>query len=221
MAPVLEIENMTLCFGRRKVIREASLEVEPGECLAIVGPNGCGKTTLLKGITGLIKPRPGSRTILAGRDISRASVWRRARLGLVHVLEGARAFPSMTVEQNLLLGLGSLGQSAKDRIQKVYDLIPEIGRENVRHRPAATLSGGEREMLVLGHAILQQPTVLMLDSPFMGAGPKFRERVAMLIADWQSKNKVSVLIVDHDIGLLHNVATRIVEMRDGKLVVVK
>lgn len=208
---ILGIDNLCVHYGHDAIIRNFSLSVAQGECVAIVGANGCGKTTLLRTISGHIRPYSGYIRFL-GQGINRMSPWRRARMGLVHVLEGAHIFPSMSVEENLRLNIRGNKAFVQDMLESIWAQFPDISDQTMRDRPASVLSGGERQMLVLAQAILLQPKLLLLDSPFLGVGARFRNVIQKHIAEISSDPNRSVLLVDHDIPIINELAQRHVNL---------
>lgn len=205
--PLLTVENLCVRYGRDDVIRGLSLTVAPGECVAVVGPNGGGKTTLLRAISGHILPASGCVRFL-GRDITRLPPWRRVQMGLVHVLEGGRVFPSLTVEENLLAGTPGDSSKVREGLDLVWTQFPDLARPSMRERPASALSGGECQMLVLARATLLQPKLLLLDSPFLGVGARFREIIRARIAGIRADPGRSVLLVEHDLPVVAELAQR-------------
>ncbi len=216
-AHVLNVTDLHVCFGDQEVLRGVTLRIDSGECVAITGPNGSGKTTLLRALSGLVKPQPACRILLGDRDVTSVPPWRRSRLGMVHVLEGARVFTSMTVEENLIAGTRLRGQALRKRLEDVLTLFCELAKPNMRHRLTGVLSGGEREMVVLGRAAMQEPKVLLLDSPFLGAGAKFREGIIELLNSWRETSNLSIVLVDHDLHTVHRVASRVLRLTSAHL----
>jgi branched-chain amino acid transport system ATP-binding protein len=209
--PILAIDNLCVRYGRDEIIRNFSLRIQQGECVAIVGANGCGKTTLLRTISGHIQLFSGSIHFF-GKNINRLPPWRRTRMGLIHVLEGAHVFPSMTVEENLLVGIRGNRAETRNRLESVLTRFPDLANPTMRSRPAAVLSGGERQMLVLARAILLQPKLLLLDSPFLGVGARFRSTILTRIAEISADTTQSVLLVEHDLPIVSELAHRRVNL---------
>lgn len=213
----LEVQELHVRLGNQDVLRGVSLSLAAGECVAVVGPNGSGKTTLLRAISGLVRPARKSRILLQGRDVSELAPWVRARFGLAHVLEGARVFPSMSVLGNIVVGSTMPAADRERRLERVCEMLPGLSELIAENRSAATLSGGEREMVVLARAAVADSSVILLDSPFLGAGPRFRDAVGQLTAKWCEGPNTALLLVDHDLSMVRRVATRVLQLRDGTL----
>jgi branched-chain amino acid transport system ATP-binding protein len=165
---LLDVRGVSTGYGKLTIVREAALTVDTGEIVAIVGSNGVGKTTLLKGITRSL-PLSAGTIELAGTDITRARPSQLARLGLGYVPQSGSTFPDLSVMDNLLVSMpGSLG-TARERCRELLGRFPELDRR--RDQAASTLSGGERQMLAIASALLSRPRLLVLDEPTTGLAP--------------------------------------------------
>ncbi len=170
---MLELEGVSAGYGRLVALRDVSLEVPSGRVATVIGANGAGKTTLLRVISGLLPPRSG-RVRLAGQDITGWPAERVVAAGVAHVPERRQLFGSMRVEDNLLLGAylrlrREPRRRVEEDLERVYELFPRL-RER-RRQVAATLSGGEQQMLAIGRALMARPQVLLLDEPSLGLAP--------------------------------------------------
>lgn len=192
---LLTIENVTISYGKVEAVRSVSLNVNEGEIVTVIGPNGAGKTTLLLAIIGLLRST-GKMTFM-GQDLSRLAVEERIERGLCLVPEKRELFSDMTVKDNLLLGAYSRYSRAtvKAELEEVYDRFPRLKQ---RERQAAgTLSGGERQMLTLGRAMMAKPKLLVLDEPSLGLAPLIVKEIFHTIASLR-KLGVSVLLVEQN-----------------------
>jgi branched-chain amino acid transport system ATP-binding protein len=191
---LLSIEAIDVYYGDLQALREISLSVEKGQVVAVLGPNGAGKSTLLRTISGIIRHRVG-RIQLEGQTLEGIPPHKVADIGIAHVPEGRRIFADLTVKENLLIG-GYRAAARKVRDQTlatVYELFPRL-RE--RHgQLGGTLSGGEQQMLAIGRALMQKPTLLMLDEPSLGLAPAIITEVYGRLADIKAMG-VSVLLVE-------------------------
>lgn len=168
---LLEAATMQTGYGDLKVVRDATLSVKRGEITVLLGRNGAGKTTTLRGITGLNKVTGGSLTFM-GNDITGIPAPKRVGLGISYVQEGKRVFHDLTVEQNLLLGGFSTKKGKRglmEPIAEIYELFPILAEK--RHLAAASMSGGQQQMLAIGQALMAAPKLLILDEPSQGLAP--------------------------------------------------
>jgi ABC-type branched-subunit amino acid transport system ATPase component len=172
------------------ILRGADVRVGEGEVVTIVGPNGAGKSTLIKAIFGLLRPRQG-RVVLRGEDITGARPHRIARRGMGYVPQLANVFPNMTVEENLDLGAMAFPDvDGAERKAVLYELFPRLGER--RRQLAGTLSGGERQMVAMGRALMPDPAVMLLDEPSAGLAPALVDAIFQKVAD---VNRAGVTIV--------------------------
>jgi branched-chain amino acid transport system ATP-binding protein len=192
---VLTITSLGVSHGGLRALVDVSLEVGEGEFVTIVGPNGAGKTTLLRAISGTAPSEAGS-VVYRGRDLGPLRASERAALGIAHVPEGRRVFPSLTVMENLELGSYRRG-ARPDRarsLETVLELFP-ILRER-RRQAAGSLSGGEQQMLALGRGLMAQPDLLLLDEPSQGLGPRIVELIFETIDRIRRERRLTILLVE-------------------------
>jgi branched-chain amino acid transport system ATP-binding protein len=211
----LEIDRLVAGYGKVDVLHEISLAVGQGERVGLFGPNGHGKTTLLRAISGLIRARSGSITF--GQDrLSALSPGQIVQRGLIHVPQGNTLFPRMTVLENLMLGAYSsrAWRSRQDNLAKVFALFPKL--EQRQQQLCRTLSGGERQMVSLGIGLMGAPNLLMLDEPTLGLAPRIKDELATAISEIAASG-VTMLVVDQDIELLLGVCQRLYFVENGQV----
>jgi branched-chain amino acid transport system ATP-binding protein len=213
-AVLLSTSALSAGYGALRVLEPLDLRIHEREIVALVGPNGAGKSTLLRALSGLI-PKTGGDVVFAGTDITRSSPEACGRLGLVHVIEGHRVFPSLTVEDNLLLA--TLGQPAsrRARVDEAYAAFPELAQK--RHLRAGSLSGGQQQMLVIGQGIARRPRLLLLDEPSAGLAPVLIDRVLDVVAALRAGG-TAVLLVEQAVEKALRVADHVYALVHGCIV---
>ena len=210
---MLRIESVRTAYGAVVALDDVSFEVPESSITAVLGANGAGKSSLLRTVSGLVRPRSG-RVLLSGRDITRAAPEEIARLGVAHVPEGRGVIAELSVEENLRLG--GLWRRDTAALGEVYELFGAL-RER-RGQPASTLSGGERQMLVLGRALMARPRLLLLDEPSLGLAPKIAAQIVALLRDLRERTGLTVLLVEQNARSALSVADRGVVLALGRIV---
>ena len=192
---MLKVSALSVTYGGLHALDAVSLDVQEGEFITILGPNGAGKTTLLKAISGAL-PMVAGQIEYRGRDIGRLPSHARAGLGIAHVPEGRRVFPTLTVLENLVMGSYRAAAPARraETLETVFALFP-ILRERQR-QVAGSLSGGEQQMLALGRGLMAQPDLLLLDEPSQGLGPRIVETIFEVIAEIRRSRRITILLVE-------------------------
>ena len=192
---MLSVTGLGVTYGGLHALADVSLEVAEGEFVTIVGPNGAGKTTLLKAVSGTVGAATG-RITYQGRDLGRLRANERAGLGIAHVPEGRRVFPSLTVMENL--ELGSYRRAARggraEALATVLELFPILQAR--RTQLAGSLSGGEQQMLALGRGLMARPDLLLLDEPSQGLGPRIVEQIFETIDRIRRQRRLTILLVE-------------------------
>ncbi len=213
---MLKVDSIIVAYAAAPVLRGVSLEVRPGEIVALIGANGAGKTTLMKAISRLLPCAQGSITF-EGQDITRDSPSRVVRLGLSQVPEGRRVFREMSIEENLEMGAYTRHREAslKEELDRVFALFPALLER--RHRAAETLSGGEQQMLAIGRALMARPRLLLLDEPSMGLAPKMVTRIAEVVRKIRDDG-ATVLLVEQNAAIALKVSDRAYVLESGQIV---
>ena len=192
---MLKVSGLSVAYGGLQALAGVSLEVGEGEFVTIVGPNGAGKTTLMKTVSGSVALAAG-RIEYRGQDIGGLPAHARARLGIAHVPEGRKVFPSLTVLENL--EMGSYRADARRRraegLDTVVELFPNL--RDRRQQLAGSLSGGEQQMLAIGRGLMARPQMLLLDEPSQGLGPRIVEGIFEAIAAVRQRHHVTILLVE-------------------------
>jgi branched-chain amino acid transport system ATP-binding protein len=217
---LLEVEGLCSGYGRVPVLHDIALALEPATITAVLGANGAGKTTLLRSLSGLVRPTAGA-VRLNGTDLTRVPVERLVTLGVAHVPEGRGVIAELTVEENLRLGgLWRRGaNAARDTtaaMDQVYELFEPLERRRRFH--GHQLSGGERQMLALGRALVARPTLLLLDEPSLGLAPVVTARIMALLRDLRDSSGLTVLLVEQNVHSALAIADHGVVISLGKVV---
>lgn len=214
--PILEINRIDVSYRDVQVLEDVSLHVDKGEIVTVIGPNGAGKSTLLNTIVGFRHPSKGS-VILNGMDISALPPEKIVRFGLTIVPEGAGIFSEMTVLDNLKMGsyIKSARADRKRKLEEVFSFFPRL-HERMGQK-GGTLSGGERQMLAIGRALMSNPQVLLLDEPSLGLAPMLVSRVFETVKDI-SGTGLTFLLVEQNVHLSLEVADRAYVLENGRVV---
>jgi branched-chain amino acid transport system ATP-binding protein len=202
---LLEVSGLDVRYGRTHAVKRADLTVDAGEIVTVLGANGAGKTSLLRALQGAVRPS-GGRVVFDGVDLTAASPAARVRSGMMLVPEGRQIFVSMTVHENLQMGvyLRSDRDVARD-LDAVYDRFPNLAQR--RDMKASVLSGGEQQMLAVGRALVGRPRLIMLDEPSLGLSPLFVSRLFDLIVEL-NKTGIGILLVEQNTTMALEVASR-------------
>ena len=209
---VLELESVVGGYGDTQILHGVSLAVGAGEVVVIIGPNGAGKSTAMKAVFGLLRLEQGVIR-LDGQDITDTSPERVVRLGVCYVPQTSNIFPSLTVAENLEMGAYVRDDDFRPRMQEIYDLFPPLAEK--RKQAAGTLSGGQRQMVAMGKALMLEPKILLLDEPTAGLSPKFRGEIFSTVKSINATG-TPILMVEQNAKQALGIADRGYVLVDGK-----
>jgi len=211
----LNIESLRKSYRKRLVIRDVSMQLHRGEVVALLGPNGSGKTTCFYSIAGLVTPE-GGKVIVDGRDVTRLPMYRRARLGIGYLPQENSIFRGMTVENNILAVLELSEPDRKRRNGRLEELLNEFSIDHLRRAPALSLSGGERRRVEIARCLAADPKYLLLDEPFAGVDPIAVHEIRTLVSALK-KRGLGILITDHNVRETLEIVDRAYILHDGKV----
>lgn len=213
---MLKVDHLSVHYGVIQAVKDVSFEVNEGEVVTLIGANGAGKTSILRTISGLVRPSAGEINFL-GKEIQKEPARKIVASGLSQVPEGRHVFPGMTVLENLELGafLRRDREENQKNLKKIFDRFPRL--EERKSQDAATLSGGEQQMLAMGRALMSQPKLLLLDEPSMGLAPIFIQEIFDIIQDIQ-KQGTTVLLIEQNANKALAIANRGYVLETGKIV---
>jgi branched-chain amino acid transport system ATP-binding protein len=215
MGELLKVENLSVAYGDLQVLHDINIRVETGEIVAVLGSNGAGKTTLLQAISGLLPMRQG-RVFFENRELARIPAYELPSLGMAHVPQGRGIFTTLTVMENLTIGAwNARGKKERGRnLDQVFELFPRLKERT--SQMAATLSGGEQQMLAIGRALMQNPLLLMLDEPSLGLAPILVEAVFATVEEIIAQG-LSILLVEQNIFYAIDLAGRCYLLENGRI----
>ena len=213
---MLKVENLSVHYGMIQAVRDVSFEVNEGEVVSLIGANGAGKTTILRTLSGLVRPSAGKIEFL-GKEIQKLPAQKIVAGGLSQVPEGRHVFPGLTVMENLEMGafLKKNREENQANLKKVFSRFPRL--EERKNQDAATLSGGEQQMLAMGRALMSTPKLLLLDEPSMGLAPIFIQEIFDIIQDIQ-KQGTTVLLIEQNANNALAISDRGYVLETGKIV---
>ena len=212
---MLKVENLSVHYGMIQAVRDVSFEVNEGEVVSLIGANGAGKTTILRTLSGLV--RPSWKNSVFGKEIQKLPAQKIVAAGLSQVPEGRHVFPGLTVMENLEMGafLKKNREENQANLKKVFSRFPRL--EERKNQDAATLSGGEQQMLAMGRALMSTPKLLLLDEPSMGLAPIFIQEIFDIIQDIQ-KQGTTVLLIEQNANKALAISDRGYVLETGKIV---
>ncbi|HEL1649368.1 TPA: ABC transporter ATP-binding protein [Streptococcus suis] len=213
---MLEVKNLSVNYGVIEAVKDVSFEVNEGEVVTLIGANGAGKTSILRTISGLVRPSAGTISFL-GNEIQKVPARKIVADGLSQVPEGRHVFSGLTVMENLEMGafLRNNREENQANLKKIFARFPRL--EERKNQDAATLSGGEQQMLAMGRALMSQPKLLLLDEPSMGLAPIFIQEIFDIIQDIQ-KQGTTVLLIEQNANKALAIADRGYVLETGKVV---
>lgn len=230
MTTLLEVRDVVHAFGGVRAVDGATLDVEDASITGLIGPNGAGKSTLFNCISGFLRPRSG-QVLLEGRRIDGATPHKIARAGLVRTFQTPRALTRMTVLENVVLAAprnggerlgGTLAPSARRREReaqaRAIELLELVRLDGYAAKLAGTLSGGQRKLLDLVRALMAEPRILLLDEPMAGVSPPLRVELLEHILALRMRDRVTLLIVEHDLDFVMRACDRVIVMNDGRVI---
>jgi branched-chain amino acid transport system ATP-binding protein len=212
---LLEVESLSVWYGPVQALRGISLRVDDGEVVALIGSNGAGKSTTLRTVSGLLKPRSGS-VCFDGRSIAGGAPHAISRMGVVHVPEGRGIFDNLTVEENLALGSyfardAALAKRTRDHALALFPILSQRLKQ-----PSGTLSGGEQQMLALARALIARPRLLLLDEPSLGLAPRIVQAIFRVLAEI-NREGTTILLVEQNARLALRLSHRAYVLETGQI----
>lgn len=229
---ILEVKNLTLRFGGVVALDDVSYEVKEGEIFSLIGPNGAGKTSMLNCISGLYRPNEGSITF-KDSTITNLKPYKRASLGIARAFQNIELFPHLSVLDNLMLGrhvrmktgvlaggvfLGKAQREEIEHREKVEQVIDFLEIEHIRNTPVGTLSYGLQKRVEVGRALSLEPDLLLLDEPMAGMNTEEKEDMARYIIDIHEEMQTTIVLIEHDMGVVMDLSDHIAVLDFGKLI---
>ena len=211
----LQVRNLRKSYKKRLVLRDVSLDLGRGEVVALLGPNGSGKTTCFYTIAGLVSPESG-QVLIDGRDVTALPMYRRARLGIGYLPQEVSIFRGLSVQDNILAILEIVESDRHKRRERLEELLSEFSITHIRAAPALALSGGERRRVEIARCLAANPKYLLLDEPFAGVDPIAVDDIRNLVHDLKSRG-LGVLVTDHNVRETLDLVDRAYILHDGRV----
>ena len=223
MSNLLEVKNIYKSFGGVKAIRGCSFGIESGKIVALIGPNGSGKTTMFNIISGIVSPESG-KIFFDGLDVTSQPINKRAVSGISRMFQQSRLFANLTIKENLLLALDqrnfnmfSKSKASKDQAKKILDILERFEMKAKLHRQTKELSFGQRRLIEIARAYLLPHKILLFDEPIAGVTPHLRTEITKFLISLRNEGE-TILIVEHDMNFIFNLADEIIVMDAGKCI---
>lgn len=218
MAALLEVKNLRAGYGPIDVLHDISLDVQPGEIVAIIGANGAGKSTTLMNLSGIIQPRQG-QIVFDGQDITKAPAYDVLKRGIAQSPEGRKIFPRLTVLENLQMGAFTRRDTdgIEADINKAYEMFPILKER--KNQAGGLLSGGQQQMLAIARALMSKPKLLLLDEPSLGLAPQIVVQIFNVIQDLNKEQGMAVLLVEQNARMALRIARRGYVMETGRITI--
>ncbi len=213
--PLLELDHVVTYYGQIRILEKVNVRIAEGELVCLLGGNASGKSTTLKTVLGIVRPREG-RVRFAGEDITERSTSYRISRGISIVPENRRLFAPMTVLENLEMGAYLNGGGRKEDFERVYSLFPLLYER--RAQLAGTLSGGEQQMVAIARGLMARPKLLMIDEPFLGLAPRMVEEIGALVRRIRDEHGIAILFIEQNVELSLRLADRGVVLESGRTV---
>jgi ABC-type branched-subunit amino acid transport system ATPase component len=211
----LEVHQVTAGYGPITVLRDVSMQVASGEVLGVLGRNGMGKSTLIRCLSGLIRPDAG-RIVFGAREVTALGAHERARLGMTTVVQGRGMFPKLTVRESLEMGRIASGRARRSRLGEVLDYFPRL-KERL-NQSAGTLSGGEQQMLAIGRGLMTDPELMLLDEPSDGIMPVLVNQIADILVAINRNERMTLVVVEQNVPMLFRMTDRFIILEKGQIV---
>ena len=211
----LEVHEVTAGYGAITVLRGVSMQVASGEVLGVLGRNGMGKSTLIRCLSGFIRPDAG-RIVFDGRDVTALAAHERARLGMTTVVQGRGMFPKLTVRESLEMGRIAAGRARRSRVDEVLDYFPRL-KERLK-QSAGTLSGGEQQMLAIGRGLMTDPELMLLDEPSDGIMPLLVKQIDDILVAINRNEQMTLVVVEQNVPMLFRMTDRFIILEKGQIV---
>jgi branched-chain amino acid transport system ATP-binding protein len=215
MTHLLEVSELSVGYGNSRVLFDVSFRVGRDELIGLIGANGAGKTTMLKCISGLLRPWTGTITF-DGNRIEKLDPDQIVRLGIAHCPEGRRVFPEMSVRENLRMGAYARRDGWEEGFDRMMKLFPRLGER--QSQLAGTLSGGEQQMLAIGRALMSRPKLLLLDEPSLGLAPLLADQVFEVIEEISNKEHITTVLIEQNASAALRIANRAYVLEGGRFV---
>ena len=211
----LQINNINSYYGSSHILQNVSLSVDDGAMVSVLGRNGVGKSTLLKSIVGLNPPREGTIK-LNGKDITNAKTHERTHQGVAYVPQGREIIPDLTIDENLIVAMRGVGNKSKEIPGNIFELFPALG--SIRGRKGGVLSGGQQQQLAIARALIQNPSILLLDEPTEGLQPSVVDEIVEITRRIHADNNCAILLVEQNLEFVRDIAKYFAIMDNGQIV---